>query len=135
MGLADPELSVLLTDDEHIRVLNAQWRNEDQATDVLSFPLFEAEDIPDNPFALGDIVISLEYAERLVAEEAHRARVAESLDRPVHDVPWGLEQEVDFLVIHGLLHLMGHDHLEAEEEAEMRSEERRLWADGLVPMD
>ncbi len=130
MGLADPELSILLTDDPHIQALNAQWRDEDKTTDVLSFPLYEASEITATIPALGDVVINIDYAERLVDGDSHRIRVAESLGIDPQALTWGLMHEVDFLLIHGLLHLVGHDHGEPEEEAVMRAEERRLWGVG-----
>lgn len=130
LGLADPEVSILLTDDAGIRELNAQWRGEDHPTDVLSFPLWEPFEFDDAlpHAALGDIVISVEYAERTCAAREHRDRVAESLGVAAESLQWALEDEVDFLVIHGLLHLIGHDHAEPDEEAAMRAEEQRLWS-------
>lgn len=130
MGLVDPELSVVLTDNAHIHALNLEWRDEDHATDVLSFPLWDADEIHADVPALGDIVISIEYAEALVDGASHKTRVAESLGVSPGDLTWSLLHEVDFLLIHGILHLVGHDHLDADEEAEMRAEERRLWGAG-----
>jgi len=130
LGLADPELSILLTDDLHIQALNAQWREEDKTTDVLSFPLYESTEItPDIP-ALGDVVINIDYAERLVVGDSHKVRVAKSLGVDPESLTWGLLHEIDFLLIHGILHLVGHDHGEPGEEAKMRAEERRLWGTG-----
>jgi probable rRNA maturation factor len=97
------ELSMLLTDDEGIRPLNRDWRGVDRATDVLSFPLDEGP-------ALGDVVISLETA-------------AERVDQP----QWLLEDELAFLLVHGVLHLLGHDHVEADERAAMEDAEQALW--------
>jgi hypothetical protein len=57
----------------------------------------------------------------------HRARVAAELGVPLDALTWTLAEEIEFLFIHGLLHLIGHDHLEPEEEAEMKAEEVRLW--------
>ncbi len=94
---------------------------------MLSFPLLEDDEDPATAFALGDIVISVEYAERLVATDTHRARVAAELGVPLDALTWTLAEEIEFLFIHGLLHLIGHDHLEPEEEAEMKAEEVRLW--------
>lgn len=130
LGLADPELSILLTDDPHIQALNAQWREEDKTTDVLSFPLYEPNEITPEIPALGDVVINIDYAERLVSGDSHKARVALSLGVDPDTLTWSLLHEVDFLLIHGLLHLVGHDHAEPEEEAAMRAEERRLWGAG-----
>ena len=81
----DPEISVVLCDDEFIRALNARYRGQDKPTDVLSFP-------QEDPEVLGDIVISLPTA----------ARQANSAG-------WTLENEVALLCVHGLLHLLGYD--------------------------
>ncbi len=97
------ELSILLTDDAGIRPLNAQWRNKDVATDVLSFPLEEGP-------VLGDVVISVETAAR--RRDAER---------------WRLEDELLFLLLHGVLHLLGHDHHVDEERQAMEAAEQRLW--------
>lgn len=135
LGLDDPDLSVVFTDDEEIQILNRDWRGEDRPTDVLSFPLWEADELPDDVDALGDIVINLEYAERLLGTEEHRSRVAEEVGVSPTSLEWSLAHEVDFLLIHGLLHLVGHDHAEPEEEKEMKAEERRLWGTGLSSVD
>lgn len=127
LEVGDPELSVVFTDDEHIRELNQEWMGEDRPTDVLSFPMFDGEDLEGELDLLGDIVVNLEYAERLVATKEHRDRVAEELGVEASTLEWGLVHEVDFLIIHGLLHLVGHDHADADEEAAMKAEERRLW--------
>jgi len=118
LGLLDrpsAELSVMLCDDAVIQPLNAQWRGVDQATDVLSFP-------QDDALVLGDVVISAQTAARQAAEHGH-----------------GVEAEVRVLLVHGLLHLLGHDHQTADEAVAMNSEEARLLAaldgalaDGLV---
>ncbi|MFP4599272.1 MAG: rRNA maturation RNase YbeY [Persicimonas sp.] len=136
MELADPELSVVLTDNEHIHQLNLQWRAEDKPTDVLSFPLHE----PDVPgrfdtdiFALGDVVISVEYAEQLVETKEHQARVARELQVSPEELSWHLTDEVHFLLIHGLLHLVGYDHATPEEEREMKAQEKRLWQASQQP--
>ncbi len=97
------ELSLLLTDDAGIHPLNAQWRGVDRPTDVLSFPLDEGP-------TLGDVVISLQTA-------ADRAQPPE----------WLLEDELAFLLIHGVLHLLGHDHLEDDERTAMEAAEQALW--------
>lgn len=97
------ELSLVLCDDAFIRPLNARWRGRDAATDVLSFPLDEGDN-------LGDVVLSQETAARRV--------------KPGQ---WGLEEELLFLLIHGLLHLLGHDHEDPDERAAMESAEQELW--------
>jgi probable rRNA maturation factor len=113
-ALRQRELSVLLTDDEAIRELNRSWRDEDKATDVLSFPQDElAPGDPRRPKRgpLGDIAISLETA----------AREAETCGM-------GRDAMVRFLLVHGFCHLLGHDHAEPDEAAAMRADEERLLA-------
>lgn len=104
-------LSVTLVDDAAIREVNREHRGKDKPTDVLSFPMFEAgEESQDGvERMLGDVVISIETARRQAAE--YDATLAQELNR---------------LLIHGILHVMGHDHEEAGERAAMESEERRL---------
>lgn len=120
------EASVVLTDDAEVHELNRQWRGIDRATDVLSFALSEAEDASVHPGVLGDIVVSLDTAARQATELTHAERV---YGEPGH--PWGFREEVLFLVVHGLLHLLGHDHAEPEEAALMQAEERRLFLIGM----
>lgn len=106
-------LSVLLTGDGPIRTLNRRWRGVDHATDVLSFP---ATDPPGAGPDLGDLAISLDVAER-------RARRA---GRPV-------AAEIDRYLVHGILHLLGHDHLRPAEAREMaRAEDALLGRAGMV---
>jgi probable rRNA maturation factor len=110
LSLTRSELSIALVDDATIADLNARYRGESRATDVLSFSLVEGEYVDRGGNLLGDVVISVETAV-LQARRAHR----------------GLDAEVARLLIHGTLHLLGHDH-EADDEARtMRAEERRLW--------
>lgn len=111
----DAEVSVTFTDNAGIRRLNAQFRNIDRETDVLSFPLtdFEGEDAPpvDEPgMMLGDIVISLEKATEQAEEYGH-----------------SFAREVAFLCVHSMLHLLGYDHVDSEEDdAEMRRRQREI---------
>ncbi len=122
MGLTRAELSILLTGDEEIRELNAEYRGLDKATDVLSFPLAEPDELgPDYDGPLGDVVISLETAARQAADDFHRDRLGAT-------GAWSEEEELLFLLVHGALHLTGHDHEEAAEAARMEEEERRLFA-------
>ncbi len=105
LSLERAELSVLLTDDRTIRVLNRDHRDRDKPTDVLAFPLDE-DDVPEGlPRLLGDVVISLDTA----------ARQAEGRRRP-------LAAEVRLLLAHGLLHLLGRDH-------DTPSKKKRMTAD------
>lgn len=90
------EISLLITNDETIHLLNKEYRQKDKPTDVLSFPM-------EDEVMLGDIVISLDTAKNQAQER---------------DI--GLEREIAFLFIHGLLHLLGYDHeTSAEDEKEM----------------
>jgi probable rRNA maturation factor len=107
-------LSLSLVDDREIAQLNRQHRGKDRATDVLSFPLYEPQELrrarmPER--MLGDVVISVDTARRQAAE---------------YDAP--LQNEINRLLIHGILHVLGHDHEDAAERAAMEAEERRLAA-------
>ncbi|MFZ5590607.1 MAG: rRNA maturation RNase YbeY [Bacillota bacterium] len=100
----DAEVSVVLVDDEYMRDLNFRYRQIDSPTDVLSFAMEEGEELADagEGRILGDIVISLPTALRQSMEYGH------SLDR-----------ELGFLVVHGVLHLLGYDHDTPQGEQEM----------------
>jgi rRNA maturation RNase YbeY len=101
--------SIALVDDADIAALNGRFRGRPRPTDVLSFSLVEGDHAERRGELLGDVVIALGVASR----QARRRRVA-------------LDDEVARLLIHGVLHLLGHDHEEAGEAARMRAEERRL---------
>lgn len=107
---AKTEVSVTIVDDEEIHQLNSEYRKVDRPTDVLSFALDEGEEpkIVDGPeeHLLGDIVISAETAARQGEEFGH-----------------GLEREIIYLAVHGLLHLLGYDHMQEEEKKVMRAKE------------
>ncbi|HET9097835.1 MAG TPA: rRNA maturation RNase YbeY [Candidatus Baltobacteraceae bacterium] len=111
----EPEsaLSITLVDDGEIQTLNREHRGKDKPTDVLSFPLYEAgETAPhDGERLLGDVVISVDTARRQAAD---------------YDAP--LQNELYRLLIHGILHVLGHDHEEPAEREAMEAEERRLAA-------
>lgn len=98
--------SVLFTSDAEVHILNREWRDRDKPTNVLSFPMMEREELidlaPDGPPAmLGDIALAHETCAREAAEKG-----ASLGDHAAH------------LIIHGLLHLAGHDHVHSDEEAE-----------------
>ncbi|TCL34994.1 putative rRNA maturation factor [Anaerospora hongkongensis] len=107
------EVSLVFCDDAYIQNLNRDYRGKDQPTDVLSFALNEGEEpeIVDGPaqVLLGDIIISLETAARQAEEYNH-----------------SLEREVAYLTVHGMLHLLGYDHMTEEDKAEMRLEEEHV---------
>ena len=104
------EISVRFTDNEEIRTLNAQYRNIDAATDVLSFPMGENGQYDINletgAKILGDVVISMEKA----VEQAN------AYDH-------SLQREVAYLTAHSVLHLLGYDHTEKMEKVRMREKE------------
>ena len=112
------EVSVKFTSDEEVKALNAAWRGKDKATNVLSFPMIEAEAIP--PLAgaagggvlLGDIVL------------AHGVCAAEAGEKGV-----GIRDHARHLVVHGMLHLLGYDHEAGDEAADaMEAVERAALA-------
>ena len=107
------EISVTFTDNEEIRKLNAQYRNIDAATDVLSFPMGENGQYDTNletgAKILGDIVISVEKA----------VEQAEAYDH-------SLQREVAYLTAHSVLHLLGYDHVENMEKVRMREKEELI---------
>ncbi len=106
MGVDGRELSLLLTDDDEIRTLNSRFRGKDRATDVLSFPM--GDDV-----LLGDIAVSMERA-RAQADEAGET----------------IEAELARLLVHGLLHLLGYDHVHGgRQAAKMREREEFLLAE------
>ena len=109
------EVSVTFSDDEGIRTLNKSYRSIDKATDVLSFPLIDFEGGEEPPLdedvvMLGDVVISLERARAQAEEYGH-----------------SFEREVAFLTVHSMLHLLGYDHVNGEEEEkEMRRRQSEI---------
>lgn len=107
------EVSLVLVDDDYIHELNREYRGKDRPTDVLSFALNEGDepDIIDGPeeTLLGDIIISIETAKRQAEEFNH-----------------GLERELAFLTVHGMLHLLGYDHEEEEDRRNMRQQEEYI---------
>lgn len=109
------EVSLMFTDDETIHEMNREYRGIDRSTDVLSFALEEGEEeeIYGGPEEnlLGDIIISVETATRQAEEYGH-----------------SVEREMAFLALHGMLHLLGYDHMEEEERQEMRAQEEAILA-------
>jgi probable rRNA maturation factor len=122
VGRPAASLSVTFVGDAAMRRLNRDHRGKDRTTDVLSFPLYEPFAAPRRPgpgqpeLLLGDVIISVDVAVRQAA--AYEAT---------------LLQEVERLMIHGLLHLLGHDHEEPGERARMVREEKRLAAAIRLP--
>ena len=107
------EISVTLTSDEHVRELNAKWRNKDKPTNVLSFPMADELDlnrtnVSEIQLLLGDIVLAQGVCESEAAEKG---------------IP--LEQHATHLMIHGTLHLLGYDHHDDSEATDMEAREVR----------
>lgn len=106
---SDVELAILLTDDEALRRLNRQFRQQDEATDVLSFPAGDAlPGMLSEDRYLGDIAISVPYAQRQAEEKGHE-----------------LSAELQLLAIHGVLHLLGYDHVDESQRHNMWIVQRR----------
>ena len=107
-------ITITLTTPENIRKINKEYRNIDRATDVLSFPMFEKEELTKNiknqefmhEDVLGDIIISIEKVKDQAKEYGH-----------------SFERELSYMVVHGFYHLMGYDHMTEEEKTEMRKKE------------
>lgn len=115
------ELSVRLTDDAEIEQLNCEFRGQNKPTNVLSFPCFERDELQDAyasaisggpPVMLGDIIIT----QGVTAQEA-REQGKKFTDHLSH------------LVVHGLLHLLGFDHIEGSEASEMETQEKNILAE------
>ena len=110
-------VSVTLTNPENIKNINNEYRKIDKSTDVLSFPMFEKEEIElkiknrkfDNEDVLGDIVISIERVEEQAKEYGH-----------------SFERELSYMLVHGFYHLMGYDHIEEEDKKIMRPKEEKV---------
>jgi probable rRNA maturation factor len=116
-------LTITLVDDDEIRQVNQQHRNIDRPTDVLSFPLIDEADgapafalPPGVPRELGDVIVSYPRAKAQAEEFGH-----------------SVERELAYLIVHGVLHIMGHDHEAPDEQLVMRQrEEAAMVAVGLT---
>lgn len=107
----EAEVSVVFVDSEYIRYLNRQYRGVDSPTDVLSFAMLEGEPLAgkEGELILGDVVVSLPAAQKQSAEYGH-----------------SLAREVAYLIVHGVLHLLGYDHQTAEQKQIMRAKEETV---------
>jgi probable rRNA maturation factor len=115
-GERSVELSVRLTSDDEVHALNSEWRGKDKPTNVLSFPMAEADDLdavarPGPELMLGDIIL------------ARGICAAEAQDKGVP-----LEDHATHLVVHGTLHLLGYDHMDDDSAADMEEREVRALA-------
>ena len=110
-------MTIILTTPQNIRKINKEYRNIDKETDVLSFPMFERDEldkkIENNDFeyedVLGDIVISIEKVKEQAEEYGH-----------------SFERELSYMLVHGFYHLMGYDHIEEEDKKIMRPKEEKI---------
>jgi probable rRNA maturation factor len=127
MRVSERDIAVLLTDDAEIEALNGEFRHIYSPTDVLSFAQDDGAQFPMPPgqiLALGDVVISLETAARQV-EEGCLPRIA-AIIGATRTAEWSLLDETTFLLLHGVLHLLGYDHIDEEDQAEMEALESKL---------
>lgn len=114
-------ITITLTTPENIRKINKDYRNIDKSTDVLSFPMFEKEEI-DNIIknkeglpikeTIGDIIISVKKVEEQAKEYGH-----------------SFERELSYMLVHGFYHLMGYDHIEEKDKEKMRPKEEKILND------
>lgn len=110
-------ITITLTNAENIRKINKQYRNIDKATDVLSFPMFDKDELEnkiknrlfEHEDVLGDIIISIPKVEEQAKEYGH-----------------SFERELSYMVVHGFYHLMGYDHIKEEDKQEMRPKEEKI---------
>lgn len=110
-------ITVTLTNPEYIKEVNCKYRNINKETDVLSFPMFEKEEldkkIKENDFLyediLGDIIISIQRVKEQAEEYGH-----------------SFERELSYMIVHGFYHLMGYDHIEEEDKKIMRTKEEKI---------
>lgn len=109
MGFKTQEVSITFANDRFVRRLNCQYRGIDRPTDVLAFAMREGEYSSIQPQLLGDVVISVETAKRQAEQ------MGNSLDR-----------ELMILLIHGILHLAGYDHIDRKDERRMKAMETKI---------
>lgn len=109
-------ISITLTNPEEIQKINKKYRNIDKPTDVLSFPMFQKEEIEDLISSnyeiedvLGDIIISIPKVKEQANEYGH-----------------SFERELAYMVVHGFYHLMGYDHMNDDDKKEMRKKEDEI---------
>ena len=107
-------INIIMTTPENIRKINKQYRNIDKETDLLSFPMFEKNELNDLKEivleeVLGDIIISIDKVKKQAIEYEH-----------------SFEREFSYMLVHGFYHLMGYDHIEENEKKQMRAKEENI---------
>lgn len=119
-------ITITLTNPQNIRKINKEFRNIDKATDVLSFPMFEKEELEEkiemqdfeHEDMLGDIVISIDKVEEQAREYEH-----------------SFERELSYMIVHGFYHLMGYDHIEECDKKIMRPKEEKILEELKITRD
>ncbi len=110
LGILNPLLNIVIVDNEKIREINKEYRDKDAVTDVISFAFEEVEDVKyDDIRFLGEIYISYERCKEQAEEFGHSVR-----------------REFSYLAVHGLLHLLGYDHIKEEDKKVMRALEEEI---------
>ena len=127
-GLLDSKLiiTITFTTPEEIRKINKKYRKIDRATDVLSFPMFEKEELEEKiknkdflyEDVLGDIIISINKVREQAEEYGH-----------------SFERELSYMLVHGFYHLMGYDHIEEEDKKIMRPKEEKILNELKITRD
>lgn len=105
-------ISIILSSEKYIQEINSKYRKIDKVTDVLSFPMFEKNEIEnakENEEVLGDIIVCISKVEEQAKEYGH-----------------SFEREFAYMLVHGFYHLMGYDHIEEEDKKEMRAKEENI---------
>ena len=103
-------MSLLLTGNDNIQEVNREYRGKDSATDVISFAYHDSDEMEFGPYdTLGDIIISLERVEEQAGDYGH-----------------SFQREFYYVLTHGILHLLGYDHIEDEDKSEMRAKEEAI---------
>ena len=113
-------ISITLTNPKNIRIINKQYRNLDKETDVLSFPMFEKEELEEKvkksdfeyEDILGDVIISIDRVKEQAKYYGH-----------------SFERELAYMIVHGFYHLMGYDHIKEEDKIKMRPKEENVLND------
>ncbi len=119
-------ITITLTNPQNIQEINKEFRNIDKATDVLSFPMFEKEELEEkiklqdfeHEDILGDIVISIDKVEEQAREYEH-----------------SFERELSYMIVHGFYHLMGYDHIEDCDKKIMRPKEEKILQELKITRD
>lgn len=114
---ANMYINIIFTNPENIKQINSQYRNIEKETDVLSFPMFEKEELearlnikkPAIQEVLGDVIVSIERVKEQAVEYGH-----------------SFERELAYMLVHGFYHLMGYDHIEEDDKVIMRAKEEEI---------